>query len=684
MNRCQFSVSLKGATIAFDGRELTADSAQMRRRWQLTDRGLVTTGLRREVSQYEWAGSKPDCDEADWYLRGVTDISDPELIEAKGECIEGETNVNDHLLARFVFRYSKPQFYITWEVRVWPDIPGVWTRLGIKPVMPFDSEKDRERLTKYLGWAYCDRLPVNTTDTEGHAYGLYSNTQHRNFDHLPLLKSRAVPVSEDRPPVSVDWANMITLSRKGEALSVVKESPKCVNTRHVDTGEFVLHTDGLYVTGLGISPDEYGSSPYWQFDKGLTCWASWTILHSADESHRQLAVKRFDRARYPFLPERDGMVMSNTWGSGGAWWSDGSEGSPAATNKSRLLREIESCGDLGIDVLQIDNGWFYPPITSREERHKGSWEPHPERLPGGWFPIRSAADEAGIGLGLWFPYHVAKNNPEIIADNVCKGNFRRLKLDFMGLKTVDDVAEFREAVPELLRHIDDPDTGINWDVTEGIPRVGYFFARQWGNLFLSNRENGPGPMKHGSHIEYAPRLALRDTWQLAHVMNLNQMQITIQDKDATPRDYSNAYLYPHSYGLAIALMGIPLFFQETQFLSDEARAELKPVLEKYKEHRLSMWNGYTFPIGKIPDDHSWTGFQSIDENLEEGYIIVFREIYAEENNKKMQLHFLREEKLKIENVLSEDEHTAEVDKNGFFSFHIEEPGSYLWLRYQKE
>lgn len=47
------------------------------------------------------------------------------------------------------------------------------------------------------------------------------------------------------------------------------------------------------------------------------CRANWTVRYpQTTDDARELALKRFDRTRYPIRPQRDLYLEANTWGSG--------------------------------------------------------------------------------------------------------------------------------------------------------------------------------------------------------------------------------------------------------------------------------------------------------------------------------------------------------------------------------
>ena len=116
------------------------------------------------------------------------------------------------------------------------------------------------------------------------------------------------------------------------------------------------------------------------------CWAVWRMAWKGDDDDKQLAIKMFDRKRYPTDPIYDVFLMTNVWGGGGHI---------ASASEENILKEIRSSADLGIDVVQIDAGWGPEPDSKR------TWEPSKAVYPQGWSNIMKEADEKGVTMGIW-------------------------------------------------------------------------------------------------------------------------------------------------------------------------------------------------------------------------------------------------------------------------------------------
>jgi hypothetical protein len=464
---------------------------------------------------------------------------------------------------------------------------------------------------------------------------------------------------------------MILFEKDGEGIAIVKESHKCVNQDGVDTGGFVVTEDACLVTGLGLTSNHYGGGFYLNSSEFAMCWASWTLLYQASgEDERQRAVKEFDRIRYPVDPASDLYTMANTWGSRGA----GNLSRRAAEEKN-VLRELESCADFGIDILQIDDGWEVP--LEGGSPSDSQWLPHAERFPEGWGPVRQAAETLGMRLGLWFSWRAPV---ERILENVEEGGFSALKIDFANCH----IREYLDQLVDLAREIVSRakrDIRINWDLTENSPRMGYFFGREFGNLYLENKQISPEGASRLRHIAYTPSLVLRDAWELAHYCNLNQFQIPIQNTERVRAELSNAWRYPHRYCFAITMAALPIFFQETHLYSEEAREELKPMIALYKEHRERIAEGIVYPLGEYPSDTGFSGFQSHRHRLGDGYITLFRGIDAPDAAKVVRLRFLPSNRLHVEDLANGHTFTLSTDADGRASFEIPDAGDFRFYRY---
>jgi hypothetical protein len=274
-----------------------------------------------------------------------------------------------------------------------------------------------------------------------------------------------------------------------------------------------------------------------------------------------------------------------------------------------------------------------------------------------------------LTLGLWFSWLTPADE---MIDNIRQGGFRYLKIDYARLSTRQEF-DYLYSKAVRLYEFGKGDVRINWDVTERAPRMGYYFGREFGNVFLENRKP-----EVPANVIYIPYLVLQNAWQLARYVNLNNFQIPLQNLDLVDRSASNAHLHNFTYCAMISFMGSPIFFQQLQFLSQKARDELKSVINVYKRHRQAMYNSIVFPVGDKPDDSSWPGFQFVNDDG--GFILLFRELNNTERKKTISLKFLKKQKLHLSNVFTNETSEVSVDEEGRAEFTIESPCSVAWYR----
>ena len=652
-----------GASYArAEGDALVVGTGSMERHWKWTGNGLVSTSVVDGESGKVW--SDPSNQTCDWMIDGLIDRGTPaELISLSAEQADDEGFTSDHLEVTAHIRYATAKLDVKYTIWAYPDAPGLRTVLSVKALEGFDAEAYREKIIADRA----DFLPVSTVGKRIEGIGYYSGTQGRNRRETPIIKEAELPEAG-----RCNWASVLSVSEGGETIFNVKESHKCPNTPHggANTGSFNYGANGIGNTGLGLVPSEFVT------DRFRNCWASWTVVAHGSEDEQSLVFKQFDRMRYPIDPKRDIYLMANTWGS-----TISRHDGQHAAREENILAEIESQADLGIDIQQIDDGW--------QGTGYNSWRPVPENIyfgdvvmekkgayavyPEGWKNVMQAARDAGVRLGLWAAWTISA---EDLIWNYDNGGFLSYKLDFAHLETMAQYETLMGKARALISH-----TGhkvrINWDVTERSPRVGYFSGREYGNIYLENRK----PFQPASTV-YKPYLVLRDAWHIAKHLNLNKFQITVQNVDRINRDVSDAWKHRHDYALAQTLMGCPIFFQETHYYDEAARKQLRPLIATYKKVREEMYEGYVFPIGKEPDNRSWSGFQNHNPETGQGFITILRQIENTEADESIALRFLAGKSIALTDLLTGKKEVVQIGKDGTVDFTIPDAGGFLFVKYE--
>jgi len=651
------TVQLKDAKVIVAHNKIRVTTGVVSCEWEVTTQGLSVTKL-HGFGIKNLVDSKDDLN--CWNL---SEIKSP--VKLLGISVETSTDdgfTNSHIKVVAEFQYSELGIDVRYEIWAYPDAPGIRTQLFIKKIAEVNSLQ--------LDFGTSEALSLNKRIKNIKAVGYYNDTQHRNKKDTPILKSE---VLENNGDLKVDWASIADFKLGKSGIILVKESPKCVNQQSVNTGGFSFSENSVNIYGLGI--DESSLTSEYQ-----PCWANWIVLYKGDEDNMQLALKKFDRIRYPIDNDRDIYIMANTWGSG-----DTGANSKYASREENILKEIDVAEEIGVEVVQIDDGWQgsgykdWRPVKNAIYKNDvpGTKQLLPngtqyEVFPEGWENVRREAVKSNIKLGLW---NVSWIPFDDLAYNYLNGDFRYYKLDFANLESY---GSYQELISRVRRFtlFSGSKIRINWDVTENMPRMGYYFGREYGNIYLENRK----PVQP-ENVVYRPWLVLRDAWHVAKYANLNKFQITYQNIDMVNKQVSDAYLYEHRYCLAATLMGAPLFFQELHLLSKEAKTEIKSLIKVYKQNRAELFNGYVFAIGDEPTNSSWSGFQNVGPDKDGGYLTIFRELNNNEDIKIIELKFLKNKTIQLLNLENGFMQMKPVDKEGRVEFTGIKKGGFIFFKY---
>ena len=647
------------ATMSFDGEKLTVSTGKITRQWQLTSAGLVTVGLQHGSVEYcgDTSRGKRDCD---WALGSLRNA---QLVSLTATEDDDERFTSRHLCVAATFLYPEQKARLRYLIWAFPGASGMRTQIQLRGERGYQGSGDPFQPQ------VVESLEPSLSGASRRAFGLMQGIKTNM--NVSILREEEIST----PTAEIGWANGLILQGQDRGMILVKESNKHTALQKKDdlaTGGFTLDDGRVAVTGAGMTTGDLNSREY------LSGWATWLVLYDGDQWQGNLALKQFGRIRYPIDPERDIYIMANTWGT-----EDMRPPCLHAAREENVLRELDSVADLGIDVLQIDDGWQTPKWTTaksaREVQHGGGavkdfgdYAVYPK----GWTRVRKKAEQLGVTLGLWAAWTAPGN---ALQRNYDQGDFKYFKLDFARLNTKQKFDGLATKARELIKH-SDYTSRVNWDVTEIAPRMGYFAGREYGNVYLANRKT----KTVRDPVLYVPHKVLHEAWNLSKYVNLNKFQVTVQNVDNVPREAkTDAAKHSHDYAVGVALMSSPIFFQETRHYQGNARRQIREILAVYKQHRLKMYEGYVFPIGAEPDNHSWTGFQNFNPKSGKGYLTIFRERLNETTTGAFRLHFVRDTKVRFTNLLTDESWLASVDQQGEVSFELREAPGFMFLAYEE-
>ncbi len=346
---------------------------------------------------------------------------------------------------------------------------------------------------------------------------------------------------------------------------------------------------------------------------------------------RSRALHAFQRDLREYRAGRDGLFLSNTWGD---------RSRDARINEAFLLKEVDAGAALGVDVVQIDDGWQKGrSANSASARGKGVWNGYwaadpnfwdadPVRFPNGLEKVVKAAREKGMNFGLWFGPDSSNDaaNWQKDADHLLK--FHRemginyFKIDSMKTHNAASLLNQRAMFDRMLEGSKGAIT-FDLDVTAEI-RPGYFGLPDIGPLFVENR--------YTDFHRYWPHQTLRNLWMLSQVVDPLRLRFEVLNNARNADKYKGDPLAPALYKpdtlFAVAMMASPLGWFEVSNLPKEYAAQMRPLVATWKAERARMHGGAIIPVGAAPDGVAWTGFVSAAADNKGGYALLFRELNA--------------------------------------------------------
>jgi len=367
------------------------------------------------------------------------------------------------------------------------------------------------------------------------------------------------------------------------------------------------------VLGHGISPEDGVGDAFA------------VITYEGGRAGRIAALQNYQRQVRAFVPGRDGLLLSNTWGD---------RSRDARINEGFMIREIGAGARLGVDVIQIDDGWQRGRTANSADpggvwngfwaADADFWEPNLQRFPNGLHGVIALAKEQGMQFGLWFAPDSSGDfaNWERDADKIT-GIHRTYGVCYIKIDGVK--ANTRAGGRNLDRFfskvLGDTDGRVvfDLDVTAEI-RPGYFGNLHCGPIFVENR--------YTDWHRYWPHHTLRNLWKLAQYVDPLRLRMEFLNNTRQTQVYENDPLAPAAYRpdylFATTMFSNPLGWFEASNLPASYIKEVAPLVQIWKQHRERIFHGRIIPVGAPPDGTAWTGFVSMEEHS--AYLLVFREL----------------------------------------------------------
>ncbi|HKK19613.1 MAG TPA: alpha-galactosidase [Opitutales bacterium] len=408
----------------------------------------------------------------------------------------------------------------------------------------------------------------------------------------------------------------------------------------------------------------------------------WTIIpYQGGRTGRIVALQRYQRCLREYEPERDGMLLSNTWGD---------RSRDARVSEEFLMKEIEAGARFGVDVVQVDDGW-QKGMSGNSAFGRGAWEdfrsanpdfwePHPERFPNGLKPLVEAAAEKGMQFGLWFGPSAENEmasweaDADLLIDYYKDDGIKYVKVDAIRMETKLAEQNLEKMYQKVLR-ASDGELVFDPDATAG-ERPTYFGSIQAGPVFVENRYTDWG--------KYWPHRTLRNLWSLAQYIDPVRMRMEFLNNTRNTEKYGDDPLAPARYApdtlFATVMFSSPLAWFEVSSLPESYFEQAAPLVHTWKQEREAIFSGDIIPIGERPDGVVWTGFASVAKDRKSAHLVVFRELNdAAEWNTTIPL--LETDQAEVSILGGEGE--AEF-RNGELEVEIGEKLQYLFLKIEAE
>ena len=460
----------------------------------------------------------------------------------------------------------------------------------------------------------------------------------------------------------------------GNGFYFLKEAP-CSSVQLAYKGaDFIAEFGHFMVTGVGVSAEDISS------DEWTKAYSVVVGVYGQGELSALTALRKYQKNIRLHVPERDEMVMMNTWG-------DRSQDSKV--NEKFCLEELEKASRLGISLFQIDDGWQYgksPNSAVAKGSFKNIWDnpdywiPDPQKYPRGLKPIVDKGRELGIEVGLWYNPSIQNDfedwekDVDAIVGLYRKYGIRVFKIDGLGIPSKKAEKNLRMLFDKVLEQTGNA-VMFNLDATAG-RRGGYHMFNEYGNIFLENRYTDWG--------NYYPYWTLRNLWMLSKYVPAEKIQVEFLNKWRNDHKYKGDAFAPSGYSFeyvfAVSMPGQPLAWMEASNLPEEA-FDIAPVIRKYREISADFHRGIILPIGEEPSGRSWTGFQSISSD-KEGYMIIYRE--ATSRAEEFVRTWLPDgSKVKFVPVIGHGKaFAAKVERNGEVRFSLPDQNDYVMYKYE--
>ena len=664
-------VRYRDCSVLQQGDSLVVENARVKRVYLMNNGNLITRSIQNKKSSFTWYAHSSN---PDMTLPGYNDSAT--LVSFNSYVVPGNMFQESFLVTEII--YSFGDLTVKRVIRMYPDTPVVGNDFYFKGEPRNVGWYEQQFIDNQLkdirfvaSGKAASHLPVLESVSFGGKHWQYKTVSlFEMTDHLNSLVS-----VDDYQAYSerLYKGNLLFAlnNENEEGLFLLKESPSSLAQLKYPSADYLASYGKIRVIGLGI--DEKDLRP----DVWTSGYSTVLGLFSKNEYNALTGLKTYHSHIRKVIPDRDEMIMMNTWGDRGVG---------ERINEDYILRELALCHRLGVTHFQIDDGWQTgkSPATTESGSFDNIWErsdywkPDPNNFPNGLKHVVEKGAELGVELCIWFNpsytdnYIDWKRDADALIYLNRQYGIRTFKID--GLRIHNKISE--ERVDSLLSTVSrtlNYNVVFNLDVTAD-KRFGFLYKNKYGNIFLENRYTDFG--------SYYPYWTLRNLWTLSKYVPTRNLQIEFLNKWRNKEKYNDTFApehYDFEYLFAITMMAQPLAWMEAQNLPEEA-FELSTVMNKYKEIQHDLHNGHILPVGDIPSGKSWTGFQSVHEGY--GYFLIFREMNVK-GNANIKTWLQPGTLVELQKIIGEGEDfQAITDENSRIIFKLVAENSYSLYKYK--
>jgi alpha-galactosidase len=586
----------------WDGTTLTIGNSHIERQWQLRDSALHPSSFRDLSTSAEW-------------LAGTSVQPAPSGGRASSFAFSAKTGAPSPVSAgALTVELTSPA--VTYRFRIYPEAHGVTVQVdSAAPRTASASAPAAGQPTGVETAASTASAPVpDLLDSLDLAAGHVRLTQVTLLDqtdvHNELVFENEWLLQTNERALRLSGNLFIvenTLTRSG--LIFLKLAPLPHARPVKEDWDLQAHVEGQAVRCL------FAGGHY----------AGVVLAYTGGRPGRTEVLQRFQRQLRRFDPRRDARFLSNTWGD---------RSRDARINAAFMQAEIAAGAQLGVDVIQIDDGWQHG-RTANSARGAGVWngywasdpnfwQPDAARFPAGLAPLVKQAAGAGMRFGLWFGPDSSNDFTNWRRDAARILELHRTEgIDYVKIDSVKALSPTGER--NLRRFFDtvleasQGQVTFDLDVTAEI-RPGYFGLPDVGPIFVENR--------YTDSRRYWPHQTLRNLWKLAAYVDPLRLRMEFLNNARQQSQYTGDPLAPAAYSpatlFATVMFSNPLGWFETSNLPDAYVAETARLVAVWKQHRAAIFSGTILPIGQAPDGTNWSGFLSFSSDRRSGYVLIFR------------------------------------------------------------